>query len=98
MSIKILIAIQFVALTVLAVAPFGFDHPSEWGLDYDDFVAGVGLYCLALGGGVAASVARKRCKLLALQLAVAAVAAIVFFWPWIRPSSGNRAAILPDAE
>ena len=86
MSIKILIliiAIQFVALTLLAIAPFGFDHPSEWGLDYNDFLVGVGFYCLALGGGVAASAARKRWWLLALQLAVASVATVMFFWPWI---------------
>jgi hypothetical protein len=40
------VAIQLVIGAFLAFAPFGFDHPSSWGLDFDDLIR-VGVLFLA---------------------------------------------------
>jgi hypothetical protein len=44
-SIILAIAIQAITAPLLLFAPFGFDHPSEWGLAFNHYV----IFALACG-------------------------------------------------
>jgi hypothetical protein len=94
----VFILIQFIALLVLALVPFGFDHPSSFGLDYLDFLMVALFYCLALLCGVTVSIAAKRWWIAAAQFAIALVVVLIFFWPWIYPSNSNQPPIPPAEE
>jgi hypothetical protein len=77
--------VQLLVLTVLMTVPFGFDHPSSWGLDYSHLLIGILFYCLAVASGVFASVVRKQWWLLGLQTGIALIAALAFLWPFFVP-------------
>jgi hypothetical protein len=68
----LLLGFQFVALLVAALVPFGFDHPSSWGLDFDHFLGLGALYLAAWLYGLALSVSLRRWLLLAGQIALPA--------------------------
>jgi hypothetical protein len=72
--------VQVIALLALTLLPFGFDRPSELGLDFNSFLAGALIYLMALVLGVGVSIAMKRWWFAAMQMAVAVVVPAVFFW------------------
>jgi hypothetical protein len=51
----------------LAFIPFGFDHPSSWGLDFDHLVKLVTVYCVALLAGIIAAAAQRQYLLILVQ-------------------------------
>lgn len=71
--------VQAALLLFVAVAPFGFDRPSSWGLDIGHFLLLAAMFCgLALIGLIGA-IAQKNWKWLLVQgaVVVAAPAAVV---------------------
>lgn len=60
-------------LLVVLFVPFGFDHPSPWGLDFGHLLIVLALCALALLGGLIAASSRKKWSLLQV------VAPIVMF-------------------
>ena len=67
------IALQAVSVTAIIFLPFGFDHPSSLGLDFDHLVIALGVYAAAFLTGLILSVAQRRWIFLAIQLIFAAV-------------------------
>jgi len=67
--LTILVAIQVAAVLVAIFVPFGFDHPSELGLDFGHLLVLATVYGCAFLVGLATSAARRRWLALALQLA-----------------------------
>lgn len=68
----LLLGFQVVALLLAALVPFGFDHPSSWGLDFEHFLGLGALYLVAWLWGLALSVSLRRWRILAGQLALPA--------------------------
>ncbi len=64
------IAVQSLLLLILAIAPFGFDHPSSWGFDFEHLIASIVGYGIALMAGVAFSFSVKSSKALIAQGAI----------------------------
>jgi ABC-type transport system involved in multi-copper enzyme maturation permease subunit len=97
--ILILIVVQIVLLTVLAVFPFGFDHPSRFGLDFEDFALTALLYCLCLAGGIALSIKLKNWRTwVTAQLAFGLLAVAVHLLPLFISPQGGRRHIGPAME
>lgn len=63
---------QVLALFVVAFVPFGFDHPSRFGLDFEHFLGLAALYLVAWIWGVALSVSLRRRWLLVGQIVLPA--------------------------
>jgi hypothetical protein len=42
-AVRWVVAIQWCLAIFLIIAPFGFDHPSSWGLDFDDLIRLLGI-------------------------------------------------------
>lgn len=61
-----------VAVLVAAFVPFGFDHPSSWGLDFEHFPVLTAPYLAAWLYGLTQSVSLRRWRHLAAQLALPA--------------------------
>jgi hypothetical protein len=58
--LRFVLACQWAVAVFLFVAPFGFDKPSQWGLDFDDFVlCGILLIGLSILAVVLAIIARS---------------------------------------
>ena len=76
----IIMAMIVQALCVLPVAclPFGFDHPSEWGLAYGHFLCFHFVYFIAVIVGVIAAAWQRRPILLGIQLAGLLVGALTY--------------------
>ncbi len=72
MKIATIIAMVFqvVAAAVALLIPFGFDHPSSLGLDFDHFLWVLVAYSLALLIGVVASSVSKLWGALIMQLLI----------------------------
>lgn len=66
--LALLLAFQIVALLAAAFVPFGFDHPSSWGLDFEHFLGLAALYMAAWLYGLTLSVSLRRWRILAVQL------------------------------
>lgn len=74
-----LVLFQLAAVAVALFVPFGFDHPSALGLDFEHFLVLLSLYGLAALLGIIAAARRRRWSALALQLALPAVLALLVF-------------------
>jgi hypothetical protein len=73
------IAIQVVTVAVIAVAPFGFDHRSSWGLDAGHLIALLAIYSSALAGGLLAAITSRWRRAAWLQLGMLGVPAAAIF-------------------
>src|SRR5688572_25841726 len=93
-----LIAIQCVALLILAFVPFGFDHPSPAGLDFDDFLACAAVYVVAPAGGSGVAVLRKRWWLAVVQVIGGVIVAAVFFCQSLVPANGKPQFVEPAEQ
>jgi hypothetical protein len=71
--LKGLLAVQVVCGLVGVLVPFGFDHPSSWGLDFGHLLLLGALYLVALLAGLALAVKLRRFGMAAVQLALLAV-------------------------
>jgi hypothetical protein len=61
---------QAIAVLVFLFVPFGFDHRSPWGLDFDHFMVLLRVYGIALVVGVVATFWARRPILAIAQLIV----------------------------
>lgn len=75
----VVMVVQILATLAILVLPFGFDHPSSWGLDFEDFLLMLFVYGLALLTGTATCLFQRRWLALALQLLVPAMVILVWF-------------------
>jgi hypothetical protein len=62
------IAIQLIAIGVVLVAPFGFDHPSSRGLQFGLLMLAFAIYSMAVFVGVIWSANERRWVALVAQL------------------------------
>jgi hypothetical protein len=72
------VGIQVAVVLAVLFVPFGFDHRSSWGLDFDDFVFVMSISVLSLLAGLATAGTMRKPGWIAVQvvLAVTLVAAI----------------------
>jgi hypothetical protein len=70
--LKGLFGLQVIAGLVGVLVPFGFDHPSSWGLDFGHLLLLAALYLVALLAGMALAVKLRRYGILVGQLALLA--------------------------
>jgi hypothetical protein len=59
---------QMLVAAFIVAAPFGFDKPSAWGLDFDDFQKAMLLYGMLLLGGIVLAVACRWWGVIVLQI------------------------------
>jgi hypothetical protein len=78
------ILLQLGVAATVAFVPLGFDHPSSWGLDFDDFLRTIAVCALSFAFGVTVACWRRRWAYVALQVALLGFLLCYFFWP---PSS-----------
>lgn len=84
----LMIALQAILLAVMIFVPFGFDHPSSWGLDFGHLMYGLGLYTLALILGIIFAI-RLRKRILAL-VQVGPLILVALFFVYSVLASGHR--------
>lgn len=73
-----LMVFQLAAAVVVLAVPFGFDHPSDWGLDFGHLLILLVLYVAAFLTGIAAAVGSRSWRSLAAQVMLpAAILALV---------------------
>ena len=73
------LCLQALAVAAVLCLPFGFDHPSSWGLDFGHYMFIHLVYFVALVIGMITSIMDQRWVLLAIQLAVVLVGGWLFF-------------------
>lgn len=73
----LLFGFQLAALLVAAFVPFGFDHPSSWGLDFDHFLGLGVLYLVTWLYGLTLSFSLRRWWIFAGQIALPASFAVL---------------------
>ena len=74
----ILLSVQALCLVTILLVPFGFDHPSSWGLDYDDFLIVLKIHGIVLLAGIAEACIIRRWLLVGLQVLATMVITILF--------------------
>ena len=62
------VSAQVVAIAIANLLPFGFDHPSSLGLDYDHLVKVYTVYLLACLVAVVSSVVERRWMIIVLHV------------------------------
>ncbi|MGC4006348.1 MAG: hypothetical protein QM811_25795 [Pirellulales bacterium] len=62
------IACQCVVIAVLTFVPFGFDHASSWGLDFDDFLKVAACLTVTWLIGIVTAFATRRFALGSVQM------------------------------
>jgi hypothetical protein len=68
--LEVLFALQVLCALVAALVPFGFDHPSSWGLDFGHLLLLAALYAVALLSGLMLAAKLRRWRVLAGELAL----------------------------
>ncbi|HVJ69486.1 MAG TPA: hypothetical protein VM510_16030 [Caulifigura sp.] len=53
---------QILIIATLLFVPFGFDHPSKYGLDFDHFIAFAAVFGLVTVGQIAMAIIRRRAR------------------------------------
>ena len=92
-----LFALQVICGLVGVLVPFGFDHPSSWGLDFGHLLLLGALYLVALLAGLALAVHLRRWGLLLGQLALlAALTWLVTSGALDSPVPAERTALCGD--
>jgi len=71
------IALQILCVLTVVIAPFGFDHQSSWGLDFNDLIFVGVVYCAAVMGGLSSAAVTGRRKAALLQFAILAGSFVV---------------------
>lgn len=64
---------QGVAIAVVLFVPFGFDHPSKFGLDFGHFLLLLVAHTVALVIGIVSAIARRQVVLAVGQFAASAI-------------------------
>lgn len=72
-----LLVVQLLCIVAVLFVPFGFDHPSSWGLDFGHFLLVAGVHCMALFAGFVAACVLRRWLLAGLQVLVTAAVFMV---------------------
>ena len=67
-ALKWMLGGQTLLALIALFVPFGFDHPSAWGLDFGHLLGVLALYVLLLVGGLVAAVKRRNWPVLGLQI------------------------------
>jgi hypothetical protein len=73
------IVVQGICAVVMLLVPFGFDKPSSWGLDFDDFLLVLKVYGIAVVLGSIAAFVSRRPALGIGQIAIPAIAYCVMY-------------------
>jgi hypothetical protein len=81
LGLVIFVVIECLLLAVLAFGDVGFDHPGRFGLDFDDAIVLLVLFCGVLLGGVVYAARRRRWGWAALQLAIPIVVILISSMP-----------------
>lgn len=72
---KGLICVQAALLLFAAVAPFGFDKPSSWGLDFGHFLLLASVFGILALVGLIGALALRKWKWLGVQAALVVIGA-----------------------
>src|SRR5687768_12929154 len=80
-SLRLSIALlaQAILLLMLVCLPFGFDHPSSLGLDFEDFLWMGGAYGCSLVAGLVLAVLERKWNWLVIQVTIPLVIITVLY-------------------
>jgi hypothetical protein len=81
---KAILIFQLCALLIALFVPFGFDHPSDLGLDYGHFLLLLGIYSALLLSGIVLSVRAKNLTVLVIQILVPLTVAFLAIGGFLR--------------
>lgn len=77
------LVLQGVAILIALFVPFGFDHPSSLGLDFDHFIILFAIHSIVLIIGIVAAMVSQRFGLAFGQLAVTGILVFLGFTGWL---------------
>lgn len=71
--LALLMCLQVACVLIACFVPFGFDHPSSWGLDFGHLLLLAALYMALLLTGLSLAVRRRRWLFVVAELALPGV-------------------------